>query len=66
MEYLDAIIRVSDLFSGQKYDEAESLLQECINLKRVDTLKFMEHLRDTTTDQEVKDRLVRLYFFNHV
>ena len=65
-DFQDAINKVKDLFTQGKYDEAESLLQECIYQWRVDTLKVMEQLRDTTEDKKVKDRLVSLYFFNYV
>lgn len=65
-EYQDAITRVKELFSQRKYDQAETLLQECINQRSVDTLQLMEQLRDSTDDHQVKDKLVSFYFFNYV
>ena len=60
------LLEMSTLFRTKKYDEAETLLQECIDTSRVFTKHFIMELIDSTDDPEVKERVTKLYFLNYL
>lgn len=60
------LARIDTLFTKGYYDEAVELLQKCINTSPLESKQFMEHLRDSTKDSEILDKLVHMYFLNFV
>jgi hypothetical protein len=65
-EFISYQEEVRLLFNNERYEEAEAILQKCIDAFRVKSREFMETLLDEYEDQNVKDTLVHLYFWNYI
>jgi hypothetical protein len=54
------------LFSSKRYDEAEEILQKCIDAFRVRSREFMELLLSEFPDKEIQSLLATLYWWNYI
>jgi acetyl-CoA carboxylase beta subunit len=58
--------KVRTLLRGGDLEDAEEVLQECIDRARVSTREFMEGLLDEFPEREIRSMLARLYWWNYI
>ena len=58
--------RVQELYSKGEIEDAEILLQKCINKARLLTHDFMKQIVDESNDESIKDSVLKLHFLNYV
>ena len=58
--------RVQDLYSKGEIEDAEILLQKCIDKARLPSHAFMEQIMRDSNDESIKDSVLKLHFLNYV
>ncbi len=65
-EFISHQKEVRMLFSSKRHDEAEVVLQKCIDAFRVSSREFMELLLSEFSDKEIQSLLAALYWWNYL
>jgi hypothetical protein len=65
-EFISHQEEVRMLFSSKRYDEAEVVLQKCIDAFRVRSREFMELLLSEFPNKEIQSLLATLYWWNYL
>ena len=57
---------IRNLYKRGEIEEAEILLQKCIDRERLPSHDFMKQIIDESSDEAVKDSVLKMHFLNYV
>jgi len=57
---------IRNLYKRGEIEEAEILLQKCIDRERLPSHDLMKQIMDESSDETVKDSILKMHFLNFV